>query len=368
MREILAGPPPFAMPTGVRALDDFLAPAIALAQGGKRTRALFALAGWQAGGGFSASESAASLNPATAAAGAAPQDLPVLLGAAVELYQISALIHDDLIDQATTRRGVPTVHTAFASYHRAHGLLGEPERYGASMAILLGDYLLSLSASTLENYLAGSSMPIVTSAAAQRVRALFHAMTAEVAAGQYYDAHAEFVPLTATAADPQSTVTAAFTVLYHKSARYSVTVPTLLGALAAGADIATIHQLEAICTPLGEAFQLRDDALGIFGDPRVTGKPAGDDITEGKRTVLLGLTRQNAGPADRATIENLLGKPLTAADLATVQRIITRSGAYDEHERLIAQREERTAQLIKASALPLAVLEQLTAMLAGRAS
>ncbi|MCI5826519.1 MAG: polyprenyl synthetase family protein [Arcanobacterium sp.] len=375
LEHIWAAPPPFAMHTPAALATDFLAPAIALSHGGKRTRALFALAGFQAG--CSAAPDTLEEMPTS--------ELPVALGSVLELYQLSALIHDDVIDGASMRRGVPTAHVAYAQWHRAHSLLGSAPSFGEKMAVLLGDYVLSLASYTLESGIspAASHRPLTTShrspAASQNVcehgvRELFHAMCTEVAFGQYTDALSEFEPLSLHGS---AAMERALAVLYHKAARYSVLVPTLLGAQLALAhqtlsastaqpDILT--ELESICLPLGEAFQLRDDALGIFGDPHATGKPAGDDLAEGKRTVLIALTREMALPQERGTIDALLGigRQLSAEELAQARSIIVGCGAYARHEELIAEREAHVNSAIARSSLELSVLQELAASLVGR--
>lgn len=344
--------------------QNFLAPAQALARGGKRTRALFALAGWQAGINISAD--ALDHYPT--------ERMPIGLGAALELYQLSALIHDDVIDEASTRRGVPTAHETFAQTHRQHNLLGDPHEYGTKMALLLGDYVLSLAAYTLEKSL--STYNFTIPASAQQVRRLFHSMTTEVAFGQYIDVHAEFTAIHNCAEEnctdencTDEAITSALSVLHHKAARYSVTVPTLLGALLGEANplsSSLTDELKQICSPLGEAFQLRDDVLGVFGSPEMTGKPAGDDISEGKRTVLLALTRKRASAEDRDFIDSHLGRPLEGASLQKIQRIIKECGAYSEHEEMIARRERYARQAMSESEYPLDVLMHIADQLSGR--
>lgn len=404
LQQIWDAPPPFPLRASTALANDFVAPAIALSTGGKRTRALFALAGFQAGCGASP----AVLDTLPTA------ELPVSLGAALELYQLSALIHDDVIDGAATRRGIATAHVAYATWHGEHHLLGSKRDFGEKMALLLGDYVLSLAAYTLEQSLTANTHLALDGT--HHVRALFHSMCAEVAFGQYTDALSEFQPLEDSSA---AATNQALTVLYHKAARYSVLVPTLLGAEFAMAlrshrpgtspastdatlaspdgiptpplsaaptpyrttpppltdtfttcppqsDASIVAELERICRPLGEAFQLRDDVLGIFGDPQITGKPAGDDLSEGKRTVLLALTRAAAQPRERAIIDSLIGRPLSEKDLATARSIIQNSGAYEQHEAMIAERETAVAARMQASGLELSVLAQLAGNLAQR--
>lgn len=354
---ILSTSLPFTLHAPASAAASFLAPAQTLARGGKRTRALFALAGWQAGANIDICELSAL--PIS--------QLPVELGAALELYQLSALVHDDIIDAAPTRRGVTTAHIAFAQAHHTHCLTGDPDAYGIKMALLLGDYLLSLASHTLTHALATAIDPYGNPIhCSSTVASLFDSMTAEVAFGQFTDVHAEYIPL--TEADDSDAISSALTVLYHKAARYSVTVPTLLGAHFAQADDSVVNELERLCSPLGEAFQLRDDTLGVFGEPNVTGKPAGGDITEGKRTVLLALTRAKASAEDKEIIDSLLGQQLSCEQLHTVRTIMQRSGAAQQHESMIKERENIVATGLQSSTLHLDILKDLAKSLTERNS
>ncbi len=299
------------------ALRNFLAPAHELVLSGKRTRGLLLCAGWQA---FNT------------------EKLPLPAAAALELYQTSALIHDDLIDQADTRRGIPATHIAYTQQHETNNLLGNANLYGVNNAILLGDFLLSLAELTF------ADSPGASPEAERAGRKLFHAMSAEVAFGQYLDHQAEHLPLDNAL---EVAISRAFAVLYHKTARYSVDIPLRIGATLAGADTRTVNSLSAIGLPLGEAFQLRDDVLGIFGDPNVTGKPAGGDISEGKRTVLWGLARKMATSSEREILDKYLGNPVDASKLAQIKNIIVDSGAYSEHEKLIQIREKQAQVALK---------------------
>ncbi|MDO5025647.1 MAG: polyprenyl synthetase family protein [Trueperella sp.] len=329
--------PPHFLSANQQQWQEFLTPALTLADSGKRTRALLVAAGWQAAGNV---------------------ELPVAAGTAVELYQLSALVHDDIIDAAATRRGKPAAHYAFRTIHREENLTGDPADYGNNAGLLLGDYLLSLAAAELEN------AESVSAAAFARGRRIFHEMTMETAYGQYLDMRAEH---TSFAQDPALAIADSFQVLRHKSARYSVELPLQLGAALGGADDAFLTELGNIGRPLGEAFQLRDDELGIFGEPEVTGKPAGGDIAEGKRTVLIGLTRERVTGAELSFITAALGRELTDAELAQVRDIVHRSGAYAAHEELIAEREKAAhTQMRELGEFP--ILQQLMANLAARRS
>ena len=379
---ILAGDPPFALHPQSQNFADFIAPARALSVGGKRSRARFFLAGFQAGSGLTLDQIETLVGAVTNNSLA---DALVGAGAALELYQLSALVHDDIIDAAATRRGVPTAHTTYAKRHAAAHWLGDAREYGDKIGILLGDYLLSLAAYTWEIALAHCSE--IEAHAATNARLLFHSMTGEVAFGQFTDAHNEFLPLltpSPATEDPEQSadpgIANALSVLYHKAARYSVTVPTELGAeLGCGfhgdgellasrqeSRTETLAQLEAITRPVGEAFQLRDDTIGVFGLESATGKPAGGDIIEGKRTALLALTRQRANGEELALIDSLLGKQITAEQLESFQGLIRSTGAYDAHETMITTRENAARELISGSDLQLDLLRTIVEQLAGR--
>jgi geranylgeranyl diphosphate synthase type I len=255
---------------------------------------------------------------------ASPADEPALLRAcaAVELLHASALVHDDLMDASDTRRGNPATHRAFESEHRAAGWRGDAGQYGAAGAILLGDLLLSWS----EELLRRCGLPFGTVAPALEV---FDLCRSEVIAGQFLDVSAQ--------ARGTADVDTAMTVLRYKSAKYSIERPLQIGAALAGASQGTLAELSAFGLPLGEAFQLRDDLLGVFGDPEVTGKPAGDDLVEGKRTVLVALALDAAPQAEAAELDAAMGTPLSADEVERLRRIIDGSGARAQVEAVIEQ-------------------------------
>ena len=317
----------------VQALRDFL-------DGGKRMRPAFCYWGWRAGDGAESAEPAA-----------------LRAAAALELLQASALIHDDYMDGSDTRRGAPAIHRRFESLHRSGGWEGPPERFGAAAAILLGDITLTWC----DEMFTGCGLP------AERIhvaRPVFDVMRSEVMAGQYLDVLAQARGLSVST--PAEILSRARTVLRYKSAKYTVERPLQLGAaLATGSATGPLAEaLSDYGLPLGEAFQLRDDVLGVFGDPAATGKPAGDDLREGKQTVLIA---QAAARADRAQTEALragVGDPdLDAAGVARLRQIITETGALDLVEAEIAELAERARKALGAA--PIAeqareALEELT--------
>jgi geranylgeranyl diphosphate synthase, type I len=282
-------------------------------QGGKRFRAMLCLWGFRAVREFT--------DPV--------EEQAVLRAAsALELLHSSALVHDDYMDASDTRRGRPSVHRAFADEARGAGWPGHHEHYGAAAAILLGDLLLAWA----DELLRSCGMPQDQVLAALEV---FDVTRTEVIAGQFLDVSVQ--------ARGESDIDQAMRVLRYKSAKYSVERPLHVGATLAGADKETVAALTGFGVPLGEAFQLRDDLLGVFGDPAVTGKPAGDDLSEGKRTVLVALALRDADPADATKLATSLGQQLPGAEVAELQRIIERSGAHGEVEERI---ERLTAQAL----------------------
>ncbi|MGW0433708.1 polyprenyl synthetase family protein [Micromonospora sp. NPDC003197] len=276
-------------------------------RGGKRLRPAFAYWGYRAAGGVDSDHVVAGL-------------------AALELVQASALIHDDLMDRSDTRRGEPAVHRRFAIAHRAAGWSGSADSFGESAAILLGDLCLVWS----DELLHSSGLAPETLA---RTRPIFDEMRAEVTVGQYLDV--------LTQATGDTSVERASKVARYKSAKYTVERPLLLGAALAEAP-ATVHDAYSrYGLPLGEAFQLRDDVLGVFGDPEQTGKPAGDDLREGKRTYLVAAALAAADPAGRALLTERLGDPgLDSAGVDQLREIIRASGALDRTEQRIVSLTE----------------------------
>ncbi len=250
------------------------------------------------------------------------EDAVIRACASLELLHASALVHDDLMDASDTRRGRPATHRQFGSDHRAAGWSGDAEQYGGAAAILLGDLLLSWA----DELLRRCGLPLEQVAPALDV---FDRCRSEVIAGQFLDVSVQ--------ARGRADVDTAMTVLRYKSAKYSIERPLHIGAALAGATPATMAELSAFGLPLGEAFQLRDDLLGVFGDPGATGKPAGDDLIEGKRTVLVALALDGAGPEDAVLLDRSLGTRLDVAQVEELRGIIDRSGAHAQVEDVIGE-------------------------------
>lgn len=291
--------------------------------GGKRLRAAFCWWSWRAHGGLPGTPEAETV---------------VRVGAALELFQAAALFHDDVMDESDTRRGMPSAHRAFEAMHVERGLSGDVRQFGMSAAILLGD--LALVASEQEF---ASALADAPTSRARRARAVYDLMRTEVTVGQYLDVLAQSLPW---GDDPDADESRARAVIRAKSARYSVEHPLTLGAALADADDDDLAACRQVGLPLGEAFQLRDDLLGVFGDPGATGKPAGDDLREGKRTVLVARTLRRARAAgDDATVrllrENLGDRGMTAGTIDRLAGAIASSGAVEDVERTIAELSDR---------------------------
>jgi len=214
--------------------------------------------------------------------------------------------------------------------HREKGWLGRPSTFGESAGLLLGDLLLGWSDEIFD----GAVRALASADANAAARREFNLMRTEVTVGQYLD----IVEENAWRSHPESELLPrAHRVIVYKSAKYSVEAPLAIGAALGGADAQQTAALREFGLPLGVAYQLRDDMLGVFGDPAVTGKPAGDDLREGKRTVLIALARTSMPSNSRALLDELLGDPdLDAQQIAVLQGIVRESGAIDRVERIIA--------------------------------
>ena len=230
------------------------------------------------------------------------------------------------MDASETRRGEPAVHRRYASHHTSRAWAGDPEAFGGGAAILLGDLCLAWS----DEMLRDAGLPLD---ALMRARPVFDLMRTEVIAGQYLDLHAQ--------ASRDTSLTRASTVARYKSAKYTVERPLLLGAAIADADDAVRRAYSEYGLPVGEAFQLRDDVLGVFGDPAATGKPAGDDLREGKRTYLVAAAFETATGTAADLLRSDLGRPeLDQAGIERLREIIVGTGALERTERRIAELTE----------------------------
>jgi geranylgeranyl diphosphate synthase type I len=281
--------------------------------GGKRFRATFCYWG------------AASVGPLSEAGLATV----ISAASALEVFHAAALVHDDIIDNSDTRRGAASAHKLFESMHGQSGWAGSDEDYGLAAATLLGDLMLGWSDELLDE---GLDL-IADRTAARRARDEFNRMRTEVTAGQYLDILEERAWLVQPEVE---LLDRALRVITFKSAKYSVQAPLQIGAALAGGSASQLAALGAFGLPLGIAYQLRDDLLGVFGDSAVTGKPSGDDLREGKRTVLIALARRELDADARDRLDRQLGDPeLSASQIESLQNVIRTSGAVGEVEDLI---------------------------------
>lgn len=242
-------------------------------------------------------------------AGGDPSDPRVIdAGAAFELMHAFALFHDDVMDDADSRRGAPTTHTVFAQDHAAAGWAGESRRFGEGVAILVGDLAFVYADLLLE-----SAPP-----AAWKI---WNELRVELNIGQFLDV--------AGSVQRVRDVESAERICRYKSGKYTIERPLHLGAALArpeGYEV-LLDGLSAYGLPLGDAFQMRDDVMGAFGDPAVTGKPVGGDLREGKPTPLLARAVAAADAAQRAVLDRVGAVDLTDAEVAAIQQVIIDTGA-----------------------------------------
>lgn len=293
-----------------------------IAAGGKRIRPVLCVAGWQA------------------VTDRQPPPAVWRVAASLELFHLFALIHDDIMDASMTRRGKPTAHCSLAARHPDRD---DAAALGVNAAILLGDLALGWSYELLHTTRPAQARHL------SRAWPLFNALRTETLVGQYLDLLGSGP---ASAARPD--VTAARRVIRYKTAKYTCERPLQLGAHLAGAGTRALAALSAYALPLGEAFQLRDDLLGVYGDPERTGKSALDDLREGKHTVLAATALQRATPGQASVLRTGLGnRALTEPHASTIREIFTATGAQAAVENLIGQRcEEALAALDHAPLRP----------------
>ncbi|MFN0090464.1 MAG: polyprenyl synthetase family protein [Acidimicrobiales bacterium] len=260
-------------------------------------------------------------------AGGRPDDpLVIDAGAALELLHAFALLHDDVMDGASTRRRLPTIHVEWEERHRRGAWRGDPRRFGEGVAILMGD-LAHVYADRLLRHAPADAHDV------------WHELRIEVNIGQLLDLTGAAVGDT----DPRT----ARLIARYKSGRYTIERPLHLGAALAGLGrLAALREaFSAYGDPLGQAFQLRDDVLGAFGDESLTGKPVGDDLREGKATLLLAIASQRADAGQARTLAQVGSPRLGPAEIGALQEVLEATGARDELEREI---ERLTAEAIAA--------------------
>ncbi|MFD5451512.1 polyprenyl synthetase family protein [Streptomyces sp. NPDC127100] len=281
--------------------------------GGKRIRPALTVLGWQAAGGESG-ESAV-----------------VRVAASLEMFHAFALIHDDVMDDSDTRRGRPTVHRLLAG----QGADNRTERFGLGAAVLLGDLAFAWSDQLLHTAeLApgqlAAVLPLVTE------------MRTEVMLGQYLDLEAT--------GELTDDIDATLLVNRYKTAKYTVERPLHIGAALAGAGPEAMAACTAYALPLGEAFQLRDDLLGVYGDVRDTGKSRLDDLRAGKNTTLVALALRAGTETQAARLRALIGDPhLDEAGAEEVRGLFAATGARDTVERMIDDRYRQALRALDAA-------------------
>lgn len=275
------------------------------------------------------------------AAGGRADDPRVLdLAAAVELLHTGLLVHDDVMDASPTRRGRPTTHTVQEERHRLLGWRGEPRRYAEGVAGIVGDIAFFTVVGMLRD--TGS-----------RVLEAFSAMAVDTAVGQYLDLLASARP--EDAPDPM-------VIARYKTGGYSVEGPLRLGLALAGGTASLGPVLGDYGRSVGLAYQLRDDVLGAFGDPAATGKPVGDDLVQGKQTLLLDVARRRVparASAARALLDAVTSGTLDPREVPALRRLLVDVGALDHVEGVCADLVARAVSAIEDAPVPAVVRENL---------
>jgi geranylgeranyl diphosphate synthase type I len=282
------------------ALDPILAQAIdeisrLVMSGGKRLRPAFCHWGYVgAGGGID-------------------DQIDISAGAAIEMMHAMALFHDDVMDDAATRRGQPTTHTLATAEHAKNGWTGESRRFGEGVAILVGDLAFVYSDQLLEG------APVEASR-------IWNELRIELNIGQYLDI--------VGSVRRERDLAKAERISRYKSGKYTIERPLHLGAVLAAPERADelIPALSAYGLPLGDAFQMRDDVMGAFGETKDTGKPVGGDLREGKPTPLLARAVSAATPGQLAVLDLVGDQAMTEQTVANIQQVIVDTGALDELE------------------------------------
>ncbi len=297
-----------------------------VSSGGKRIRPVMAYLGW-----LSASGRARGLGHVEV----------VRVSAALELLHLFALVHDDVMDESASRRGQPTVHTLAAQHHLTAAGRGSPARFGDSIAILLGD-------------LAHAEADHLAADLPQPMRQIWRLLVVELVYGQRRD-------LTGSAAGRRD-LDNARAIARLKSGGYTVERPLELGAAAAGAPEVVTASLAVYGREVGAAFALRDDLLGIWGDPARTGKPAGDDLVSGKPTVIVSLAQQRLAPSDRTLLASAGTAGLRPEDVTRLQQLMIEVGVVHEVEAMISSHVRAALDALDDRALDPEGVRELTQM------
>lgn len=296
--------------------------------GGKRIRPQLCWWGWTAGG--------------------APDDGYAYLAltrvsAAIELLHTFGLAQDDVMDQSVLRRGTPALHVVAGRRHTAAEATGDAQRYGESVAVLVGD-------------LAHTEADALVAGLPEQVRLLWWQMSVELVRGQARDLSA------AARTDPGAALDRALEIAHAKSGAYTVQYPLQLGAALAGASRNVMEALAGFGRLVGLAFALRDDLLGVWGDPEVTGKPSSDDLNAGKATIMLALLEQRCVGDTRACVDRIRRQTHDGDDVRTVREALVRTGVRDAVEQRIGELVDGARDILTAGLLPPTTVEGLGAM------
>jgi geranylgeranyl diphosphate synthase, type I len=247
-------------------------------------------------------------------AGGTDEQLPLEVGAAFEMLQAFALLHDDVMDDSDSRRGMRTTHSDFADRHAKACWRGESRRFGEAVAVLTGD-------------LAHVYADMLMASAPADALVVWNELRIELNMGQYLDVLGT--------ARGETDYEATRTIARYKSGKYTIERPLHVGAALAGRLDELREPLTAYGDPLGEAFQLRDDVLGAFGESGVTGKPVGDDLRDGKPTPLLSVAVSAAGPAQARLLDRIGAPDLSDGEVSDLQAVLVDTGAAAEIEATI---------------------------------
>lgn len=273
------------------------------------------------------------------AGGEPDDDLVIDAGAAFELLHAFALVHDDVMDGSATRRGERTVHLEFEDLHHTHGWRGESRRFGEGVAILVGDL-----ADVYADRLMGATPPPTF--------AVWSELKIELNVGQYLDVLGT--------ARPGTDLATAHRIARYKSGKYTIERPLHVGAALSGRYDELHESLSDYGAPLGEAFQLRDDILGVFGDAARTGKPVGDDLREGKPTPLLATAVQWAGAAHQALLDRVGAVDLADDEVEALQQVLVDTGAKAHIEATIGDLTDVALHTLERSPLRPEAISALT--------
>ena len=295
--------------------------------GGKRLRPAFCLWGYVGAGGD------------------ADDDLIVDAGAAFELMHTFALFHDDVMDDAPTRRGAPTTHTVYQARHEHEGWAGESRRFGDGMAVLIGDLAFVYADRLLAE-------------ASRDAWAIWNELRVELNAGQVLD-------ILGSVQRNRDEAKAA-RICRFKSGKYTIERPLHLGAVLAAPDRSAElqQQLSEYGLPLGDAFQMRDDVMGAFGDPVLTGKPVGGDLREAKPTPLLARAVARADEAQRRVLRQVGATHLSDDDVARIQQVIVDTGALADIESTISSLADTAVTAIGRASITEQARDELIALAA----